>query len=344
MSILFEPIYTPGIAQISYMVGDSKAAVVAVIDPRRDVDVYLDLARERGVRIAVVIETHIHADFVSGVHELAARTGARIVGGCSKDYAFDLAQSDDGASFELGTVTLTVLHTPGHTPEHICLLLKESQQGVQPFAALTGDTLFNLDVGRPDLVGSGTARGLAAQLRRSLFDKLVPLGDRMEVYPCHGAGSACGKSIGDRRQSTIGNERLFNDALDASRDEAAFVDWLLKDMPPAPLHYARLKKLNAVGAPLLGGAPSPRPMAPKAFASLPSEAQVIDVRSILAFGGGHVPGALNIALRDEFPTWAGSMIEHRSSWSARTRRRSTRRRCSSIASASTASRATWPTG
>lgn len=309
MAILFESIYTPGIAQISYIVGDAKAGIAAVIDPRRDVEPYLKLAAEKGVRIAYAIETHIHADFVSGVHELAARTGASIVGGLSDDYGFDLRQVTTGDTLELGTVTLRVLHTPGHTPEHLCFLVSDAQQGSEPFAVYTGDTLFNLDVGRPDLLGNGTERSLAALLYHSLFDTLVPLGDRVEIYPCHGAGSACGKSIGDRRQSTIGNERVYNDALKTERSEQAFVDWLLHDMPPPPPHYARLKKLNAQGAPLRGGVPMVAPLGPEAFETLAKDTAVIDVRSILAFGGGHVPGALNIALHDEFPIWAGSMID-----------------------------------
>ena len=308
MAILFESIYTPGIAQISYLVGDAKAGIAAVIDPRRDIDVYLKLAADKGVRIAYTIETHIHADFVSGVHELASRTGAIIIGGSSADYGFDLRQVAAGDTVELGSVTLRVLQTPGHTPEHICLLVSDSLQGLEPFGVCTGDTLFNLDVGRPDLVGGGTERSLAASLYQSLFERLVPLGDRVEVYPCHGAGSACGKSIGDRRQSTIGNERLYNSALNTQRSEEGFIDWLLHDMPPPPLHYARLKKLNAHGAPLRP-APMAAPLDPHAFETRAKNTAVVDVRSILAFGGGHVPGALNVALRDEFPTWAGSMID-----------------------------------
>ena len=247
--LVFEPLYTPGLAQLSYLVGDSKAAIAAVIDPRRDIDVYLDMARERGLRIAYVFETHIHADFASGAQALAARCGARLVGGRSDDYGFALHQAEDGETFALGQVSLQVLHSPGHTPEHISLLLRDNQQGEQPFALFTGDTLFNLDVGRPDLLGAGSERALAAQLHHTLFERYLPLGERMEVYPCHGAGSACGKSIGDRRHSTLGNELLFNPAL-KPRSEAEFVDWLLAEMPEPPRHYVRLKQLNARPAPL----------------------------------------------------------------------------------------------
>ena len=151
--LVLEPIYTDGLAQISYLVGDSKAAVAAVIDPRRDVDIYLDLAREKGLRIAYAIETHIHADFVSGAQTLAERSGAEIIGGCSADYGFELRQAADGEVLELGQVSLEIIYSPGHTPEHISLLLRDGQQGDEPFALFTGDTLFNLDVGRPDLLG-----------------------------------------------------------------------------------------------------------------------------------------------------------------------------------------------
>jgi hydroxyacylglutathione hydrolase len=186
-------------------------------------------------------------------------------------------------------------------------LVSDAQQGDSPFGVFTGDTLFNLDVGRPDLLGGGTEHRLAAALYSSIFQKLLPLGDRMEVYPCHGAGSACGKSIGDRRQTTIGNEREFNAALEP-RDMAAFVEWLLAGMPEPPRHYARLKKVNAAGVPVSDGPPVVPVLTPAALKSRAHDAIVVDVRSILAFGGGHVSGALNIALRDEFPNWAGWMI------------------------------------
>ncbi len=307
--LVFERVYTDGLAQLSYLVGDSKAAIAAVIDPRRDFDIYLNMARERGLRIAYVIETHIHADFMSGAQALAKQTGAELIGGRSDAYDFELRQVQGGETLELGQVRLQVMHSPGHTPEHISLLLFDSQQGDEPFALFTGDTLFNLDVGRPDLLGEGSERTLAAQLFDTLMNGYVPLGERVEVYPCHGAGSACGKSIGDRQHSTLGNELLFNPALRESRDEQEFVDWLLKEMPEPPRHYARLKKANARRASMTGPA-LPPPLSPQAFQELAGQddVQIVDIRSILAFGGGHVPGAINIALRNEFVNWAGWML------------------------------------
>jgi hydroxyacylglutathione hydrolase len=215
----------------------------------------------------------------------------------------------EGDEIKIGSVTLRALHTPGHTPEHISLLIYDSKQGEEPFGLFTGDTLFNLDVGRPDLLGGGTEKKLAAQLYYTLFDKVLPLGDRIEIYPCHGAGSACGKSIGDRRQSTIGNERIFNPAL-KERSETEFVEWILGEMPEPPRHYARLKKVNAKGAPVVGCPPTLQPLTPHEFQQKMQDDNtvVIDARSILAFGGGHIPGAINIALRPEFPNWVGWMI------------------------------------
>lgn len=308
--LVFEPVYTDGLAQISYLVGDSKAAVAAVIDPRRDIDIYLQMAKARGLRIAYAIETHIHADFVPGAQALAKRTGAQIIGGRADNYEFELRQVSGGETIELGQATLQVMHTPGHTPEHISLQLFDAQQGDQPIALFTGDTLFNLDVGRPDLLGEGGERKLAGALYHTLFDHYLPLGDRIEIYPCHGAGSACGKSIGDRRHSTLGSERLFNPALREQRSEDAFIDWLLADMPEPPRHYARLKKLNLRPAVQIEGPALPPPLAPSDFEALAAhDMQVVDVRSILAFGGGHVAGAVNIALRNEFVNWAGRMLD-----------------------------------
>ncbi|MDJ0391022.1 MBL fold metallo-hydrolase [Roseomonas sp. E05] len=232
MALVFRSFYTEGISQLSYLVGDDSAGLAAVIDPRRDVGLYLDAAAAAGLRIAHAIETHIHADFASGTHELAARTGAEILGG-EGDYGFPLRRLRDGEEIALGGVRLRALHTPGHTPEHICLTLSAEGQGEAPFGVFTGDTLFNLDVGRPDLLGDQQERRHAAALHESLFGRLLPLGDGTEVWPGHGAGSACGKQFGDRLRSLIGNERRVNPAL-KPRGREEFVDWLLDGMPEPP--------------------------------------------------------------------------------------------------------------
>lgn len=310
MSLVLESIKSEGLAQLSYLVGDSAAGVAAVIDPRRDVDIYLQRARELGVRLTHAIETHIHADFVSGTHELHHRLGTEIYGGRSEDYQFSYKELEAGDTIKLGRVTLEVRQTPGHTPEHISLLISDDRQGDAPFGIFTGDFVFNLDVGRPDLLGHGTEKKLAAQLYRSLFEQFLPLGDRLEVYPCHGAGSACGKAIGDREQSTIGNERRFSEALQ-DRTEDEFVAWLLADMPEPPRHYARLKQVNAQGAPVQGCLQTPPPLSASAFQAALSAPHTIaiDTRSMLAFGGGHIPETLNIGLGAAFPTWVGWLVD-----------------------------------
>ena len=310
MGLVLEQIYSEGLAQLSYIVGDDAAGVAAVIDPRRDVDIYLTRARELGLRLTHAIETHIHADFVSGSHELKARIGIPMYGGRSDDYQFDYCPLSEGERIDLGQVSLQVMHTPGHTPEHISLLVADASQGDAPFGLFTGDFVFNLDVGRPDLLGEGSEQRLAADLYHSLFDRLAPLGDRLEIYPCHGAGSACGKSIGDRRQSTLGNERTFSQAFQP-RTEEAFVAWILEDMPEPPRHYARLKRVNAEGAPVRGCLQTPQPLSLEAFQALAEQENslILDTRSMLAFGGGHIPGALNIGLGSSFPTWVGRMVD-----------------------------------
>lgn len=309
MALVFRTFYTEGIAQLSYLVGDDTAGVAAVVDPRRDVDAYIEAAAREGLRIAHAIETHIHADFASGTRELAARTGAEIAGG-EGDYGFDLRRLRDGDELRLGEVTLRPLHTPGHTPEHVCLALSAGSQGDAPFGAFTGDTLFNLDVGRPDLLGNEVERRLAGELHDSLFGRLMPMGDGAAVWPGHGAGSACGKSLGDLLATTIGHERRTNPALQPrSREE--FAAWILDGMPEPPRHYARLKRINAHGAPVRGAVPVPPPLTPDALETAMREgAAVVDTRSMLAFGGGHVPGALNIGLGKEFPMWLGWMVDH----------------------------------
>lgn len=311
MSLFFKQFKKPGLAQLAYLIGDTKAGVAAIIDPCRDIQEYLDAAREAGLRITHAIETHIHADFVSGTLEMKNAVGAEIVGGKTEDYEFELTQVTEGDSVELGKVRLEALHTPGHTPEHMSFLLFDDEQGDEPVGVFTGDTLFNQDVGRPDLVGDDGGKANARDLYKSIFDKLLPLGDRVEVYPCHGAGSACGKSIGDRDQTTIGNERKFSEAL-KERTEDEFVEWLLAGMPEPPTHYSRLKKVNAVGAPLAGMCLAPpEPLDPDRFEILAKKSGhlILDTRSMLAFGGGHIKGALNIPLKPQMVSWAGWMLD-----------------------------------
>jgi hydroxyacylglutathione hydrolase len=210
MAMFLETVEARGLAHLSYVLGDDSAGVCAVIDPRRDVSVYLDIARKRETRITHILETHIHADFVSGSLELAAQTGAPIYGGANGNHTFAHHPLREGNDLSLGSYCLRALHTPGHTPEHVCFLVSGGRGAQRPWALFSGDTLFAGEVGRPDLLGHGSEDHLARQLYHTLHDKLLKLGDEVEVYPAHGQGSPCGGSIGDRPTSTIGYERLNN--------------------------------------------------------------------------------------------------------------------------------------
>lgn len=309
--MFLETIESKGLAHISYILGDDDIGVAVVIDPRRDVDVYLERCRSHGVRVTHILETHIHADFVSGSTELAAATGAEIVGGVSDDYGFAIRQVKEGEEITVGPkIKIRVLETPGHTPEHVSYLVSGGRGSKGPWGLFTGDTLFAGEVGRPDLLGSEQVEGLAKQLYHTLFEKLLKLGDEVEIYPAHGKGSPCGGSIGDRLTSTIGYERMHNPKF-AAKSEKEFVDLVLKDLPPAPKYYPRMKKVNAKGPSPLRCLPTIQPLEPDDVeaAQRDSTTLVLDTREIEAFAGAHIPGSMNIALRDEFPVWSGWMLE-----------------------------------
>ncbi|HXT20006.1 MAG TPA: MBL fold metallo-hydrolase, partial [Thermoanaerobaculia bacterium] len=315
--MLIERFEDRGLAQYSYAVGDEVAGRVAIVDPRRDVDVYVDWAAERGFAITDVLETHIHADFASGARELALRTGATLRLSAYDDgeryevlHAHGLLR--EGDSVQLGAVRLEALHTPGHTPEHLTYLLFDSARDASvPLAVLTGDFLFVGALGRPDLLGEEAKHALARMLFKSVREKLAGLPDGMEVYPGHGAGSMCGAGMSSRPFSTLGAERLANPYLDPALTEEAFVERLLAASPPLPPYYLRMKALNAAGPPLLGHLPGGLP----GLAALPlprfrelvedGAHVVIDVRDQLAFGADHVPGALGIGIDGQLSTWAG---------------------------------------
>jgi hydroxyacylglutathione hydrolase len=308
-AVVFETVRTDGLAHLSYLIGDRSSGCAAVIDPRLDVDVYLELARQHRLTITHAIETHIHADLVSGSRELAVRTGtARVhvsVEG-DADYGFAHEPLHDGSQVELGAVTLTAMHTPGHTPEHMAYLAKEYEN---PWGFFSGDFLFADSVGRPDLLGAGQTPGLARALFRSLRTALTRLPDALPLYPGHGAGSPCGPNICDR-QSTIGHERRHNPALQFT-DEGPFIDWVLHTAPPMPRYYPRMKRINARGPEVLNGLPSVECLEPRAFRQrlAAGDVQLIDNRQMLAFGGGHIAGALNLGPRTELSLWAGWMLD-----------------------------------
>jgi glyoxylase-like metal-dependent hydrolase (beta-lactamase superfamily II)/rhodanese-related sulfurtransferase len=303
----FQQFYLGCLAHASYLIGSDGQA--AVVDPRRDVDEYLDEAKARGLRITFVIETHLHADFVSGYRELAERTGAKVVFGAKAEATFPHWAVREGDEIRLGQVILRVLETPGHTPESISLLVVDGAAGPQPRMVLTGDTLFIGDVGRPDLAGG---RGLspetmAGMLYDSLHDKLLKLDDAVEVYPAHGAGSLCGRNISKETSSTIGEQRRTNYAL-RPMPRADFVKMMTVDLPEVPAYFPADVQKNREGAPALGDRPRPPALGPAQVRALGRGVLLLDVRPAAAFGTGHVPGSINVGLSGQFASWAGTLV------------------------------------
>lgn len=309
----FEQFYLTCLAHASYMIGSQGEA--AVVDPQRDVDIYLKAAEERGLKVRHIFETHLHADFVSGHKELAARTGATIYIGAEAKAGFPHRALGDGDEIRVGAVRIRALATPGHTPEGMCFVIADEESsaknavgGLQPHAVLTGDTLFIGDVGRPDLSHAHTPQQLAGLLYDSLHDKLLVLPDATLVYPAHGAGSLCGRAMRAEKCSTIGTERLTNYALQIpTRDE--FVRQLTTNLPTRPSYFAEDAEINRSGAGALTElAPLPALSPKEVQTRLRQNAWVLDVRAGDDFAAGHVPGSVNIALSGQFASWAGAVL------------------------------------
>lgn len=310
--------FIPGLAIASYLVGDEKSGEAAVIDPTRDVGEFLRYAEEHGLHIRHVIETHVHADFVSGSKELKARLGGEPMIHCSgyggADWTPPYADRHfkEGDEIHLGKVRLGCLHTPGHTPEHVAVTLTDASRSADvPWLLFTGDFLFVGDVGRPDLLGEETQRRLARELYRSLFEKLPAVPDFTEIFPAHGSGSLCGKAISSRRSSTVGYERRFNPAL-AGKPEPQWVNDLMAGMPLAPPYFRRMKKVNREGPAVLGPElpGQKRWSAKQVYEQTCDRCLVLDVRSKEAFAAAHVPKAINIPLGQNLPTWAGWVLPY----------------------------------
>lgn len=302
-----ERFYTPGLAQVAYGVADPEHGVAAIIDPRRDIGEYLAWAERQGLRIVAILETHVHADFVSGARELAAATGATIHAGRLGESEFPHHPVDDGESVAVGDLRLQTLWTPGHTPEHISWLLFDDRVGAgdAPIALFSGDTLFAGEIGRPDLLGEEQTEALVRQLEETVHQRLADLPDALTVYPGHGAGSPCGKQIGDSATTTIGQEKQFNYAFQAGSGEA-FAKAVLEGMPRPPAYYPHLKRINKLGPRLLGELPEAGPMsADEVAAQQQGGALILDVRSAADFDEGHIPGAVNVGLDGSFPLWVG---------------------------------------
>jgi hydroxyacylglutathione hydrolase len=302
----FEQFYLGCLAHASYMLGSEGEAIV--VDPQRDVDIYLNAAVEHGLKIKHIFETHLHADFVSGHKELAARSGATIYIGAQAGAQFSHVGVHDGSEVRCGKLRITVRETPGHTPESVCLVVTDEDKSLKPWAVLTGDTLFLGDVGRPDLSKQYTPEQLAGMLYESLHRKLLTLADDVLVYPAHGAGSLCGRNMRAERSSTIGTERLTNYALQISSKEE-FVRQLTTNLPARPDYFLQDAEINRQGASALSELPELPGLSPKEVKELLDQGGVaLDIRSSDDFANAHVPGSIHVALSGQFATWTGTVL------------------------------------
>ncbi|MGF1473901.1 MAG: rhodanese-like domain-containing protein [Rubrobacteraceae bacterium] len=320
--MFFERIYDEDLAQASYFIGCQQSGTAVVVDPRRDIQVYLDKAGDQEMEILAVTETHIHADFLSGSRELATATGATLYLSDEGDedwkYGFGNRKLYDGSEIAVGNVVLTAVHTPGHTPEHISFLVTDGATAGEPGFILTGDFVFVGDLGRPDLLdevagGKDTRLSGAKQMFRSLREKFLPLPDYVQVWPGHGAGSSCGKALGAVPTSTVGYERLFAwwGAFVENDDEEGFVESLLADQPDAPAYFGRMKRQNKLGPVLLGQRPPLLEYDARMLQEHLDREEIIfiDPRRAEDFVEGAVPGSLNVPAGNNFASWASWVID-----------------------------------
>lgn len=311
--MLFRQLHLEALGHASYLVGDEATGQALVLDPRRDVDVYLAAARADGLRITHALDSHGHNDYLSGLAELSARTDVALLGSAAGRLGYDHQPLADGEVIELGDVAIEVLHTPGHTPEHISLLVYDREQGDEPALLLSGGALLVGDLARPDLLGDAEeTRQAARDFCRTIQTKILTLPDHVEVWPTHVAGSLCGGSIGSRLSTTVGYERRTNPVLAQVEDSDEFVRECLRldGLPAVPPYWPRMRGQNLEGVEPLGVLDEPPALTPEAFAEAAEldGAVVLDARQPEAFGGGHIPGALNVGLGSSFPTWAGTVL------------------------------------
>ncbi|MBF7097445.1 MBL fold metallo-hydrolase [Alkalibacter mobilis] len=304
--MILKHFYVEKIAHSSYILAGNETC--AIIDPRRDIDIYIEESLKMGLKITHILETHLHADFISGHIELAQKTGAKIYMPKSAEADFEHVALSEEDEFFIEDMKISVLETPGHTPEHISYVVIDTATGDDPIGIFTGDTLFVGDAGRPDLFPD-RALELAEKLYNSLHEKIMKLPDFCEVYPAHGAGSLCGKSMGAKYTTTIGYERKFNPVLQEKNIEN-FVKMLTEDMPAAPDHFARSSKINAQGPKPISELPVMRLMSPIEFdeSRMNEDTIVVDTRSYFAFGGLHVPNAYCLDNTGNLPTFAGWVL------------------------------------
>ena len=304
--MLIKHFFINKIAHSSYILAGSD--VCAVIDPQRDINIYIEEARALGVKITHILQTHLHADFVSGHMDLAEKTGAKIYVAKSAKCTFDHMAVSEGDTFKIEDIVIKVLETPGHTPEHLCYVVTDTMRGEDPVCAFVGDTLFVGDVGRPDLFPD-MAEELADKLYHSLHDKILKLPDFCEVLPAHGAGSLCGRAMGAKWRSTIGYERKYNSALQI-KDKTEFIKSLTEDMPPAPDHFSRCSDINRKGPAFVSQLPRMQELNVEAFKEMieKENVAVVDTRSYLAFGSQYIPGSWSLDFNGNLPTFAGWVL------------------------------------
>ncbi|MFN0290403.1 MBL fold metallo-hydrolase [Pedobacter helvus] len=317
--MFFQHVYDKSLAQASYIIGCQAKGEAMVIDAQRDVDIYLNIAAQNNLKITHIAETHIHADFLAGSRELAALTGAQLYlsdeGGTDWQYEFEHVGLKHGDVINVGNLTLEVLHTPGHTPESISFLLTDHPATSEPVMIFTGDFVFVGDIGRPDLLEkaaglAGTQEKGAKQMYQSIqhFATLAPF---IQVWPGHGAGSACGKALGAVPSSTVGYEKIRNWAFQYQNDEPGFMDYLLEGQPEPPKYFAMMKHLNKVERPLLVEVPKHSQLSTDAFKKAYTDGlKVIDTRNKVDFAKGFIPGSINIQHNNSLATWAGWILNY----------------------------------
>ena len=321
--MLLRRFYEKKLAQASYMIGCQATGVALVVDPHRDSEVYLRAAAEEGLTITHVSETHIHADYLSGARQLARRSDATLLlsgeGGIDWQYAFvgeEHTQAvHNGDEIEVGNVVIEILHTPGHTPEHISFMITDRAASPEPLGVLTGDFIFVGDVGRPDLlekaVGVSDSMVVSARLLFESLSRFRHFPEHLQILPGHGAGSACGKALGSVPSSTLGYEKLANWAFRCETQEE-FVSMVLEGQPESPTYFEKMKQVNRDGPPVLGGLTILERMEPEALHGvlLSDHAVVVDIRKASAFRAGHLPGTISIPLSKDFPTWCGWLLPY----------------------------------
>lgn len=321
--MFFQHIYDKSLAQASYFIGCQKEGVAAVIDAKRDVDTYIEIAKANNMVITHILETHIHADFLAGSRELAKLTGAKLYlsdeGGPGWEYEFDHVGLKDGDKVQVGNLTLDVMHTPGHTPESISFLLTDNPASKEPVMLFTGDFVFVGDIGRPDLLEKaagimGTKEAGAKDMYESI-KKFESLPDFLQVWPGHGAGSACGKALGAVPSTTVGYEKNRNWAFQYAGNEDGFVQYLLEDQPEPPKYFAMMKKLNKVDRPLLTEVPKLKKISADVLKeNMAKGMKLLDARDKTDFAAGYIPGSINIQGNNAFATWAGWFLKYEESF------------------------------